>query len=96
MRIETDQVLSALRNTVRRAGVTVSPKRACRAGRALISVADVALAQLGVPGTLGCCEYLIRRWRNCLHRSTSGKNTSTHPGHTVPVSGTDALDHKRS
>lgn len=96
MHIESGQVLSALRNAVRRAWPTVRPRRAYLAGRALISLAEVTLAQLGVPGALGCCEYLIRRWRHCLHRGASGKNRSTHPGHTVPVSGTDALDHKRS
>ena len=95
-RIETGWIVSALRSTVRRARLAVAPTRARLSGRSFVLIADLALTQLGAPGVLTCCEYLARRWRHRVRHSTSGQATSTHPGHAVPASGTDALDHERS
>ena len=44
---------------MRRASLAVSSTMIRSAGRALLTVAELTLTQMGIPGALACCEYLV-------------------------------------
>ena len=56
--IETKRVVNALKGALRWAGLAESRPFACLSGRALVTTADLALTQMGVPAALACCQYL--------------------------------------
>ena len=76
-------VVNALRRAMRRVSSTVSRRVT---GRAVLALAELTFAQMGIPGAVGCCEYLVGWWGssgNCPHR-------------VPPLSGTSARDRERS
>jgi len=79
---EVPGVVNTLRGAVRRFKVAVRPRAT---GRAVLALAEQALAQMGVPGAVGCCEYLVGWW---------GSSESC-PHHLPRASATAAHDHER-
>ena len=94
--IEAGGVVNALRGTMRRASLTVSPTMVRQAGSVVVAVAELALTQMGVPGALACWEYLARWCGTRVRRRTSRRRTANHPCHVAPASATAARDHERS
>ncbi len=70
------RVVNALRSTVLRTSLMVSPTMVHLAGRVLGVVAELALTQMGVPGALACCEYLASWWQTCARRKTTREGDS--------------------
>jgi hypothetical protein len=93
---EAGGVVNALRGTLRRAGLAMSPTMVRQAGRAVVTAAELALTQMGAPGALACCEYLAGWWGHCERRGTSRQRTANRPCHVAPASATAACDHERS
>ena len=93
--IETARVVSALKGTLRRAGLAASRPFVCLSGRALVTTADLALTQMGVPAALACCQYLAVRWRNCSRRRTGQQGTPNLPCDVGPAPDTATRDHER-
>ena len=56
---EVRGVVKALRGIVRRAGSTVRHRPTCRA---VLALAELAFTQMGIPGAVACCDYLIGWW----------------------------------
>jgi len=94
--IEAGGVVNALRGTVRRASMMVSSAMVRLAGRVVVTVAELALTQIGVPGALAGCEYLAGWWGNCVRRGTSRQSTVNRPCHVARASAAAARDHERS
>ena len=60
------QVVGALKGALRWVGLSASRAFACLSGRALVTTADLALTQMGVPAALACCQYLAVRMAELL------------------------------
>ena len=88
--IETAGVVNALKGTLRRAGLAASLPLA-----RLVTTADLALTQMGVPAALACCQYLAVRWRNCSRRRAGQQRTPNLPCDVGPAPDTAARDHER-
>jgi hypothetical protein len=93
--IETAGVVSALKGMLRRAGLARSRPVAHLSGRALVTTADVALTQMGVPAALACCQYLAVRWRSCPRRQNGQQRTPNLPCDVGPAPDTATRDHER-
>ena len=93
--IETKRVVNALKGALRWAGLAESRAFACLSGRALVTTADLALSQMGVPAALACCQYLAVRWRNCSRRRTGPQRTPNLPCDVGPAPDTATRDHER-
>ena len=93
--IETKRVVNALKGALRWAGLAESRAFACLSGRALVTTADMALSQMGVPAALACCQYLAVRRRNCSRRRTGRKRTPNLPCDVGPAPDTATRDHER-
>ena len=93
--IETARVVGALKGTLRWVGLSASRAFACLSGRALVTTADLALTQMGVPAALACCQYLAVRWRNCSRRRTGRQRTPNLPCDVGPAPDTATRDHER-
>ena len=92
--IGTAQVVGALKGTLRWVGLSAS-RAFCPSARALVTTADLALTQMGVPAALACCQYLAVRWRNCSRRRTGRQRTPNLPCDVGPAPDTATRDHER-
>ena len=93
--IETAGVVSALKGTLRRAGLAARRPLARLSGRALLTTADLALTQMGVPAALACCQYLAVRWRNSTRRRTGQQRTPNLPCDVGLAPDTATREHER-
>lgn len=93
--IETAQVVGAPKSALRWVGLSASRAFACLSGRALVTTADLALTQMGVPAALACCQYLAVRWRNCSRRRTGQQRTPNLPCDVGLAPDTATRDHER-
>jgi hypothetical protein len=73
---EVGGVVNALKGVMRRARLTMSPSRARLASRAVLTLAEVTLTQMGIPGAVACCEYLVGRWGSSVDSSCDGTSGS--------------------
>jgi hypothetical protein len=93
--IRTARVVNALKGTLRRVGLAANLPLARLSGRALVTTADFALTQMGVPAALACCQYLTGRWRNCSRRRTGQQRTPNRPCDVGPAPDTATRDCER-
>jgi hypothetical protein len=83
---EVGGVVNALKGVMRRASLTMNPSRARLAGRAVLTLAELAFTQMGIPGAVACCEYLVGRWGSAVNP----------PCHAAPGSTSDVRDQERN
>ncbi len=81
---------------VRRAEWPANPTRIRAAGHVLAMAAELAFTQLGIPGALVCCAYLMDRWGTRVPRAAVWRREAIHPRHVASASSPDACDHERS
>jgi len=93
---ETEGVVNVLNAAFRQTRPPTKPNVVRLPGRALLTVAELALIQWGVPGATACFEYVAERWGNYVRRRTSWQGTANRPCDAVPASATTARDHERS
>jgi len=93
--IETAGRVSALKGMLRRAGLAPRHALARLSGRALITTADLALMQMGVPAALACCQYLAVRWRSSSRRQNGQQRTPNLTCDVGPAPDTATRDHER-
>ena len=74
---EVGGVVNALKGAMRRVRMTMSPSRARLAGHAVLTLAELTLTQMGIPGAVACCEYLVRWWGSSVNPSCHAAPGST-------------------
>ena len=89
----TRQLLAARSGCPFRASV-VAHTAARLTGRAVVSIADLALLHLGCPAVVTGCGYLINRWRHRVWRGARSAGPER-PARAVPTTDLPALDPER-
>ena len=93
--IERAGMVNGFKGTLRRAGRAARGPLARLSGHVLVTTADVALTQMGVPAALACWQYLAVRWRSGSPRQNGQQRTPACPCHGGPTSDTATRDHER-
>ena len=88
-------LVNGFKGTLRRAGRAARGRLARLSGHVLVTTADVALTQMGVPAALACCQCLAVRWRSCPRRQTGQQRTPNLPCDVGPAPDTATRDHER-
>ena len=90
--IERAGMVNGLKGALRRAASRLLSRLS---GRVLVTTADLALTQMGVPVTLACCQYLAVRWRNCSRRRNGQQRIPHLPCDVGPAPDTATRSHER-
>jgi hypothetical protein len=90
--IEGAGMVNGLKGTLRRAASRALTRLS---GRVLVTTADLALTQMGVPAALACCQYLAVRWRSCSRRQNGQQRTPNLPCDVGPAPDAATRDHER-
>ena len=93
--IERAGMVNGFKGTLRRAGRAARGPLARLSGGVLVTTADVALTQMGVPAALASWQYLAMRWRSGSRRQNDQQRIPARPCDGGSAPDITTRDHER-